>query len=455
MKVFSLYILMTSFFFSNQVIAQDNRVVRIDSVLSGLYKKHLFNGAIVAGENGKIIFSKGYGYADFDDSSLFTPDTPADGGSNAKTITAASVLMLANEGKLKLADPVRKYIPNYPYPNTSVRNFITHSTGGLPDYDYFFENAPDTAIVTTSLNVAILNKKKPTLNYAPDSNFYYDNVGFDIAALLVERVTGKPYYQFLKERFFEPLQMSSSFIRPAQLNNWRNRTIGYRYQNDSLKLFDIADREGFYGGCNIWFTAKDLYHYGESFYQSIFPDSFVNQITSKVFIGSQPSDVRLGAWYKGKTKNAFYYWGNVAGFYSWIYWDRKNKFSIAFMTNTAMPQWLRPQLTSALINIISNKEFPAIEEPQRKAIDRNSLHHVAGTYELDNLGKVQITVDGTKVNLRLNEGMEYQMHLVDKSTFYVPGLDPWISFDSFSDNKFQRIYWSSTVLESKGKRVSD
>jgi len=454
MRSLLLYILFTLYFFSS-VVAQNNKASVIDQLLSGLYKKKLFNGAIVAGQNGKIIFSKGYGYANFSDSILFTADTPSDGGSNAKTITAASILLLTNEGLLKLSDPVQKYIPGYPYPNTRVWNFITHSVGGLPDYDYFFENAPDTAIITTSLNVSLLNKNKPSLHYPPNTNFYYDNVGFDIAALIVENVTGKTYDQFLKERYFAPLKISSSFIRPARLNNWQDRTVGYRYQNDSLKLFDIADREGFYGGCNIWFTAKDLYHYGESFYnQAVLPRSVIKQITSTVYIAGKPSCIRLGAWYQGKTKNAFYYWGNVAGYYSWVYWDREQKFTIAFMTNTDMPQWLRPLLTSTLIDILANKHSRSIVEPKKIPIDRNKLQQVAGTYELDHLGKIQITVSGTKVNLKLSNGMEYRMHLVDSTSFYIPGLDPWITFDSLTRDKFQKIYWSSTVLETKGKRVS-
>jgi CubicO group peptidase (beta-lactamase class C family) len=455
MKLLHLFAFISLTSFITNATAQNKKADLVEQLLSDLYQKHLFNGAIVVGQNGKLLLSKGYGYSNFEDSILFTPNTPSDGGSNAKTFTAASVLLLANEGKLKLTGPIQKYLPNYPYPNTIVLNFITHAVGGLPDYDYFFKNAPDTSIVTTPLNVDILNKNKPALAYKPGTNFYYDNVGFDIAALVIEKITGKSYNQFLKERIFDPIKMDSSFVRPARLADWRNRTIGYRYENDSLKLFDIAGREGFYGGCNIWFTATDLYHYGESFYnRSVFPDLLIQQITSPVFINGKQSHVRLGAWYQGKTDNAFYYWGNVAGFYSWVYWDRKKKFTIAFMTNTAMPQWLRPLLTSALINIMSNKTFLPIKEPPADVIDRNNLQQVAGTYELRNLGRVQISVSESHVNLKLNDGMEYRMHLVDKNSFYIPGFDPWISFSSLNEGKFQRIYWSSTVLQTTGRRVA-
>jgi CubicO group peptidase (beta-lactamase class C family) len=456
MKLPTIFTTLFFTLFNQDGAGQDSRPPIIDRLLLNLYQKHLFNGAIVIGQKDKIIFSKGYGYANFKDSIPFTPYTASDGGSNAKTLTAASVLLLAAETKLKLNDPVQRYLPNYPYPNTTVGNLITHSVGGLPDYDYFFEKAPDTAVITTALNLNILSKNKPALNYLPGINFYYDNLGFDLAALVVERVSGKSYYQFLKEKFFTPLQMDSSFVRPARFSDWRqNRTIGYRYQNDSLQLYDIADREGFYGGCNIWFTAMDLYHWGESFYRPLLDDKFISTITSTVFIEGKASHVRLGAWYSGKTKNAFYYWGNVAGFYSWVYWDKDKQFTIAFMTNTAMPQWVRPLLTSALVDIMSGTSYLPINEPQADSLDKKDLNQIAGTYAIHGIGKAQILIKGSKAILKVNNGMEYRMHLVDGKTFYIPGYDPWISFGLLQNGKFQNINWCSTILQTTGKRISN
>ena len=457
MKLTVAFILFVLIFWGEKLTAQNNKADLIDQLISDLYQKHLFNGAIVVGEKDKIIFSKGFGYSNFHDSVAFTPNTPSDGGSNAKTFTAASILLLADQHKLKLSHPVQRYLSNYPYPKTTVWNLITHSVGGLPDYDYFFEIAPSTAIVNTELNLELINKNKPALAYPPNTNFYYDNVGFDLAALVIERVTGMSYSQFLKEKFFVPLKMDSSFVRPALFANWKqNRTIGYHYINDSLKLFDIADREGFYGGCNIWFTTNALYRWGQSFYNHpILSNSLIEKITSPVFIKGKPSYVRNGAWYAGKGKNAFYYWGNVAGFYSWVYWDRNKQFTIAFMTNTGMPQWVRPLLTSALIDIMTGRKYFPIVEPQADVLDRDNLKQVAGVYKIEELGSVQITVQGKKAILKLNGGMEYHMHLVDKKTFYIPGFDPWISFHSLNDGHFQNINWNSTTLQTTGKRISD
>ncbi len=108
-----------------------------------------------------------------------------------------------------------------------------------------------------------------------------------------------------------------------------------------------------------------------------------------------------------------------------------------------------------MINILEGKSYRPIKELKTDSLDRNNLEQIAGSYEIHQVGQVNILVEGSKVILKLNDGMEYRMHLVDKKTFYIPGLDPWISFSSIKDGKFQNIYWSSTVLQAAGKRISN
>lgn len=98
------------------VAAQAEKINALDELISSMYHQNWFNGAIVIGEKGKIIYSKGLGFTDFGDSTPFGTSNTSDGGSNAKTFTAAGILILANACKLQLNDPVQKYLPAYPYP---------------------------------------------------------------------------------------------------------------------------------------------------------------------------------------------------------------------------------------------------------------------------------------------------------------------------------------------------
>jgi CubicO group peptidase (beta-lactamase class C family) len=440
----------------NAIAQQQSKAASIEKMISLLHKERSFNGAIVAGENGKIIYSQGFGFAEFSDSIPFTPLTASDGGSNAKTFTAAAVLLLIEEGKLSLNDPVQKYIANYPYWNTTVFNLITHSTGGLPDYDYYFNRISDSTILDIEKIIDLLAKNGPALPYPPNTNFYYDSPGFDIAAAVVERVSGMRYQDFLRKLFFVPLQMTNSFVRPARIEQWPGkRTRGYRFERDSMKLFDIADREGFYGGSNIWFSATDLYHWGTSFYKGpVLSKDVIKRLTSPVAIHGKTSGIHLGGWYGGKNADAFYYWGDLFGFYSWVYWNSRKKFTVAFVTNSTTPQWVRPLLTSGLVDIMEGTPSTSISKPEMGNIERDGLTKICGFYDVPTYGRIEIFLRENVPTLRAPSRMEYRMVQVDSGLFYIPGLDPWISFQTLKDNKFQELNWMSTVLQASGKRVN-
>jgi hypothetical protein len=272
----------------------------------------------------------------------------------------------------------------------------------------------------------------------------------------VERVSGRTYQQFLDSAFFDPLNMTDAFVRPARLNSWPGkRTKGYQYQYDTLQSFDIADREGFYGGSNIWLSATDLYRWGTSFYHKpVLTAAMIKTLTSAVMINGKRSAVRLGAWYCGKNEHAFYYWGNLFGFYSWVYWDKKQQFTIAFVTNTNTPQWLRPQLTSALIDIMEGKPVAKIEKPASEIIEEEQFGKITGRYQIAKYGKVEIYLKVGSPVLCLPSLMEYKMIQVGKDVFYVPGLDPWISFRSLKENKFNELVWSATIFQTVGQRIN-
>jgi hypothetical protein len=118
-----------------------------------------------------------------------------------------------------------------------------------------------------------------------------------------------------------------------------------------------------------------------------------------------------------------------------------------------MPQWVRPLLTSALIDIMNERSYLPIAKLKTDVINPGNLDAIAGMYNIKEIGKVQISIRDSKAILKVDDGMEYHMHLVDSSSFYIPGLDPWVSFDSLKNNKFQNIHWSSTTVQRSGKRI--
>lgn len=235
---------------------------RIDALMDDLHQRGLFDGAVVVSNGPSILYEKGFGSANLERGVSFTPDTPADGASLAKTLTAALILRLQTEGRLKIDDPVQRYIPELPYADITLRHLLSHSSG-LPvaDYDYFDPFLPKGEVRTTERLVAVLHEQRPALSFAPGSAFEYSSFGFDVAALAAGRAAASSYAELLRDRFFTPLGISSAFVRPGRFQDFPTvRSLGYRRVNGTLEVNDVFDGEGFHGGSNIYISARDLHN---------------------------------------------------------------------------------------------------------------------------------------------------------------------------------------------------
>jgi len=195
----------------------------VDSLMSELYDQGYFNGAVVVGRGDQVLYERGFGLANVEEGLPFTPDTPSHGASMAKTLTAAAILILEEDGRIDLDDPVTTQLPEFPYPEVTIRHLISHDSGLHPEAVYFNTFAPQADKRTNDRLLEILAEHKPPLAFPPGSAFEYSSTGYIMAALLIERATGQSYAAFLRERIFDPLQMNSSFVRPAEDSDWNAR----------------------------------------------------------------------------------------------------------------------------------------------------------------------------------------------------------------------------------------
>ena len=139
---------------------------RADRRLDTLHARGLFAGAVVLGRGEEELYARGFGPANRAAGVPFTPDTPADGASIAKTLTAAAVFMLVDEGRVRLDDPVTTYVPEYPHPDTRVRDLLSHSSG-LPEIEYdFLEGLVPKDSVKTTLRLRGLRAAPRSIGWA-------------------------------------------------------------------------------------------------------------------------------------------------------------------------------------------------------------------------------------------------------------------------------------------------
>src|SRR5262249_22559471 len=157
-----------------------------------------------------IIFDTAVGYADFKTKTALSLHSSFHLASVSKQFTAMAIMMLKEEGKLNYDDPAKKFIPDFPYPEITVRELLNH-TSGLPNitnYIPHFLTYWDSCEVASNADIAhTLSTKKPPLQSKPGTRFSYNNTGYVILGLIVEKVSGISFDQFVMQKIFKPLGM--------------------------------------------------------------------------------------------------------------------------------------------------------------------------------------------------------------------------------------------------------
>ena len=178
------------------------------------YEKGGFNGAWLYAEKGEIVSKGVLGFRDPEDTLPITEDTIFQLASVTKQFTAAAVMLARREGLLELDDEITKYFPEIPYPDVTIRHLLTH-TSGIPDYfddaDWFIKIWKEEKRVPGNdeiLRFLCETEAKPY--FAPGEGMHYSNTGYNLLALLVERLSGVPYEDFLQKNIFEPAGMGST-----------------------------------------------------------------------------------------------------------------------------------------------------------------------------------------------------------------------------------------------------
>ena len=178
------------------------------------YEKGGFNGAWLYAEKGEIVSKGALGFRDPEDTLPITEDTIFQLASVTKQFTAAAVMLARREGLLELDDEITKYFPEIPYPDVTIRHLLTH-TSGIPDYfddaDWFIKIWKEEKRVPGNdeiLRFLCETEAKPY--FAPGEGLAYSNTGYNLLALLVERLSGVPYEDFLQKNIFEPAGMGST-----------------------------------------------------------------------------------------------------------------------------------------------------------------------------------------------------------------------------------------------------
>ena len=237
-------------------------------------------GVVIVLKDGQIVHQAAYGMANLKKKTPNTVDTAFHIGSIFKQMTAMCIMMLAEQGKLDYDDPVSTYIPELTkLDNTmTIRQLLQH-TSGLPNWDDGITDAlfAKSAQPTNADMVALLSRKRK-LHSAPGSEFYYSNTGYDMLAVVVERISGETFPQFVQTHILDTLGMTHTLL-VADTPPRKRTTVAVSYtgSTDQPEPNDDDSFNQLYGASGIYTTVGDMALYDEALYG----DTLVTQKTYK------------------------------------------------------------------------------------------------------------------------------------------------------------------------------
>lgn len=241
---------------------------RLDALFQKLRNTYGFNGAVLLAENNHVIYKKALGYADLKTREELTTQSIFQLASVSKQFTAIAVMMLKSKGLLNYDDKIKKYFPNFPFADVSIRHLLNHR-GGLPDYRWFLDPylSDKYAPVSNQQMMGYFARYQPPAYFTAGAHHAYSNTGYAVLAALVEKISGVSFSKFMELAVFKPLGMKNTYVyskceheSPPQAVKGYEKNGRWEAPNDCFN--------GITGDKNIYSTVEDLFLWDQALYSN-------------------------------------------------------------------------------------------------------------------------------------------------------------------------------------------
>jgi CubicO group peptidase (beta-lactamase class C family) len=422
---------------------------RFDEYMSAAVKPGRFNGYVLVARDGKTVFGKGYGMANFEEDVPNTPQTKFRLASITKGFTAMAVMMLQEKGKLNLQDPVCKYLSGCPDPwkPVTVRQLLNH-TSGIPDY----AAAPDF-MRSISLHLTndelIANFRNLPLQFAPGENFAYSNSNYILLGQIIEKVSGGSFAVFVRENIFAPLNMrNSGYDDNSTL--LKHRAIGYIKQPDGIINARYMDMTNAYAAGGLYSTAEDLLLWS----QALDAGKLVSKKSLEEIFTPGKGGVGYG-WFINRDSNRLvvFQGGLNSGFAASIFRYPEERACVILLNNFENAGPFLPRIGHDLTAILFNEKYELPIEGVAVKVDPKIYDPYIGEYDFGQNRIMTITKEGGKLFAQRAGGPPSEMFPESETRFFLKVADVRFSFVKDSAGKVTGMILTANGQEMKGNKV--
>ena len=427
---------------------------KLDALFKPQYKAEDPGATVIVIKNGKTVFRKAYGAADVAAKTPLTPGTVLRLGSITKQFTAVAILMLAEEGKLALNDPITRFFPDYPTQGKviTIEHLLTH-TSGIVSYT---GKSGYVAAMAKDLTVAqmIDGFKNDPLEFEPGTQFRYNNSGYFLLGAIVERVSGTSYASFLEQRIFTPLGMKDTAYEGVERSN-APRATGYSAQDKGFAPAQPLSMSQPYAAGALVSTVDDLAKWDAAIAAGklLKPASWKQAFTPYKLSPEKSTGYGYG-WGVGTLQGTpvVDHGGGINGFRTHALRLPQQKVFVAVLSNAdsgnANPEVLAKKAAALAIG-------KPIMEPKEIKLDAGALDAFTGVYETDDKDKRTFTSRDGKLMMARGDRSPSALTPYSKNGFFVPGTLARFEFERDAQGKVTHVTVDNEGNRVRNERVGD
>jgi CubicO group peptidase (beta-lactamase class C family) len=304
-------------------------------VLMKRYDGDVPGASVLVVRDGRPVIRRSYGQSNLEDRAASTPDTNYRLASITKQFTAAAILLLVEDQKLSLDDRVKKWLPSLPSAAdpVTIQQLLIH-TSGIVDYEDVM--ASGTTAQLHDSDVLHLLESQDTTYFSPGTSYRYSNSGYALLALVVERVSGKSFAAFLRERIFIPVGMSHTVAHEEGVSTVANRAYGYTLKDGKWTRKDQSLTSAVLGDGGIYSSIDDLARWDAALYDSRLLSDESRRLAFTPHTDTDRDDVKYGLGWR-ITGESLWHSGETSGFRNVIVRYPGRRLTVVILTNRDDP----------------------------------------------------------------------------------------------------------------------
>jgi len=388
MRVVLVCLLTTQF-----VIAQ-NIANQAAEYMDAMARVNHYSGVVLIAKHGKILFARPYGFANLDEHVPNKLNTKFRIASISKTLTAAAVLILRDEGKLRLDDPICNYISQCPaaWRPITIKHLLTHSSGIPDDFDEQTrlrrEHRPPAEFIEAI--------KQHPLSFPAGARSRYSNSGYILLGGIIAKVSGQPYSDFLRKRIFGPLGMTDTVPETVPVVG---EAAGYFWDGTRYQKAELLDVSGISSAGMVSSTVNDLLRFvealqnGKLLKQGTIAEMWTPQIEHSGY-----------AWHVNTVggRKTVSHGGDIEGFASELVYYPDQGVFIVSLSNVGRIQ--PAQLVTDLAAITFSERYSLPQERRFIQLSAKEMKALVGTYRLSSGGTICVTIAGDQLMIAPGNG---------------------------------------------------